>query len=272
MTTMTTLFMKKERMCICGTVRNVGKYIDVALRNMHTIGKNCLDYHIILYYDDSSDNTLEKLMKEKEKEGGSRLTLLQNSEKMSPLRTVRIAKGRNAILDEMRKNFHHFSMFIMMDCDDKANFRVNLSLLERCIRAKNKWDSVSFKHPDHYYDCWALSVRPFVLSCHGFKNWSQGAEYIKRLMSRAKPGTFIPVLSAFNGFAMYKMSTFLPEGHYNGRYDPKLFHPTVSAYHRHLARSRFNPGPEDCEHRSFHVKASQRGARIVICPEQVFVV
>ena len=50
-----------NKCCICGTVRNCGKYLDKIFSNMEKLGKLFEDYKIILYYDKSDDNTLNKL-------------------------------------------------------------------------------------------------------------------------------------------------------------------------------------------------------------------
>ncbi len=47
--------------CICGTVRNCEKYLDKIFSNMEKLGKIFHDYRIILYYDKSVDNTLNKM-------------------------------------------------------------------------------------------------------------------------------------------------------------------------------------------------------------------
>ena len=47
---------------ICGTVRNVGKHFDKVYNNMMKIASLFNDYEILLYYDKSDDDTLNKLM------------------------------------------------------------------------------------------------------------------------------------------------------------------------------------------------------------------
>jgi len=47
--------------CICGAVRNVEQYLDKVFSNMEKVGSLFDDYVIILYYDNFSDNTLQKL-------------------------------------------------------------------------------------------------------------------------------------------------------------------------------------------------------------------
>ena len=47
--------------CICGPVRNCGPFLDKVLRNVEKIGAIFEDYEILIYYDKSNDNTLNKL-------------------------------------------------------------------------------------------------------------------------------------------------------------------------------------------------------------------
>ena len=47
--------------CICGPVKNCGPYLNKVLENIEKIGTLFNDYTIVIYYDQSSDNTLEIL-------------------------------------------------------------------------------------------------------------------------------------------------------------------------------------------------------------------
>ena len=47
--------------CICGPVKNCGPYLLKILENMEKIGSIFDDYKIIIFYDKSSDNTLDIL-------------------------------------------------------------------------------------------------------------------------------------------------------------------------------------------------------------------
>ena len=47
--------------CICGPVRNCGPFLDKVLSNIEKIGALFDDYKILIFYDESSDNSLEKL-------------------------------------------------------------------------------------------------------------------------------------------------------------------------------------------------------------------
>ena len=47
--------------CICGPVRNCGPFLDKVFENIEKIGEIFEDYEILIYYDVSNDNTLDKL-------------------------------------------------------------------------------------------------------------------------------------------------------------------------------------------------------------------
>jgi hypothetical protein len=49
--------------CICGPVKNCGPFLDKIFENMEKIGSVFEDYEILIYYDNSEDDTLDKLQK-----------------------------------------------------------------------------------------------------------------------------------------------------------------------------------------------------------------
>ena len=52
--------------CICGPVKNCGPYLNKVFENIEKLGSLFNEYKIVIYYDHSSDNTLE-LLKEYQK-------------------------------------------------------------------------------------------------------------------------------------------------------------------------------------------------------------
>jgi len=257
--------------CICGTVRNCGKYLDNIFVIMEKIGTLFEDYAIILYYDHSDDNTLEKIRTYSIK--NSKLTYYVNSEEMLKYRTHRIAKGRNKCLELMNQHYNDYEYFIMMDCDDRCNYNIRLKLLKHYLH-RNDWDSLSFNHPAGYYDSWALSIRPYVLSCHHFDNIGLGQSYISNKIKNTPRHKLISCFSAFNGFAIYRKQKFK-----NCRYDgvfrldywnPKLIKQNIYAAGKIIIKG-ISEKNEDCEHRFFHVSAIKKNnARIMISPLCLF--
>lgn len=252
--------------CICGTVRNVAGYLDKIFENMELIGSLFDDYVIILYYDESSDNTLEKMKEYKRK--NPRLIFYRNMAPMSQYRTYNLAKGRNFIINIIKEKYSDYPYFIMMDCDDVCARDMKLQLLSEYLK-RHDWDSLSFDHPSGYYDVWALSKYPYVLSCHHFDNGQpMYSAFIENVLKRKRKHQLVACLSAFNGFAIYRTPLFL-----NCKYNGKL---NISYLSKDIVNEnikvcgKLKPlilKNQDCEHRRFHITAVQKNnARIRISP------
>ncbi len=265
--------------CICGAVRNVGKYLDKIFSNMEKIGSLFDDYVIILYYDESSDNTLQKL--KSYRSVNSKLNFYVNKTVVSNFRSQRIANARNGCLQMIRSNYSDYEMFIMMDCDDVCSPDIKLDVLKKYLN-KNSWDSLSFNKSD-YYDIWALSIRPYMVSYRHHKNenavLNSMKTYIKDLLSKVPENGLLKCASAFNGFAIYRTDKFL-----NCNYDGKVrldLIPKNYIYNNVVVNGqkiefKTYAGTEqsfyeDCEHRAFHMQSiNKNGARIRISPEILF--
>lgn len=266
--------------CICGTVRDCGIYLKNILSIMEKIGSLFNEYKIILYYDTSKDNTKEIL--EKYSNNNKNMEYINNTSPLLEYRTHRIAKGRNACLAKMRNKYNDYKYFIMMDCDDRCNYNINLNIL-KCYLNRNDWDALSFQHPcGFYYDTWALSKRPYVLSCHHFKDPGLGGRYITKLLSKTPKNKLIRCFSAFNGFSIYRSNKFKEcwyDGHFRLDYVPRHLINENIAYAGNIIFT--NPSNsnvtikqrknEDCEHRFFHFSAVKKhNARIMISPLYLF--
>lgn len=263
-----------NKCCICGTIRDCGPYLDKIYQNMLQIGALFDDYKIIVYYDTSKDNTLEKL--KEFSQSNSKFLLYINKEPLKKYRTHRIAKGRNHCLQTIRNFFSDYEYFIMMDCDDKCAYNLKEDVLKYyLVDKKDSWDSLSFQHPTGYYDIWALSKRPFVGSCHHLNHYAQAKQYIETLITKTHKDQLIQCLSAFNGFAIYKTNKFLNcvyNGHYNTNYIPaKLLDENKKTVSRGPYYITSSNNFEDCEHRFFHMLAVfKNNARIMIAPVTIF--
>ena len=265
--------------CICGAVRNVGEYLDKIFNNMEKIGSLFDDYVIIIYYDNSSDNTLQKL---KDYQSiNPRLKFYVSKTIISNFRTQRIANARNGCLEMIRANYSNYEMFIMMDCDDVCHPDIKLDVLKKYLY-KNSWDSLSFNKRD-YYDIWALSIRPYIFSYRHYKNegrvLGKMKEYITNLLSKVPENGLLKCASAFNGFSIYRTNKFL-NCNYDGRVRLDLI-PKNYVYNNIVINGQKiefktyvgteQTFYEDCEHRSFHLEAiNKNGARIRISPEILF--
>jgi hypothetical protein len=157
-----------------------------------------------------------------------------------------------------------------MDCVNSKG-RVNTEPIKRVLD-RDDWDAVSFNKPV-YYDIWALSIKPYYLSCAhiGGEAGNVMSKYIINILKNAKKDDLIECASAFNGFAIYRTNKFLNCYYYGGL--------NLSLIPQHLIKQNialFNgkfkyDKVEDCEHRNFHLIAINKNqARIRISPEILF--
>jgi hypothetical protein len=244
------------------------------------------DFHIVIAFDVSNDNTLHELCQAKRRFG--KMEILINKNPLSEVRTQNIANARNSIVQYIKQSAdvrHDFAYFIMMDFDDVCAGEMRLETLQKYVQAERDgtpypWDALSFNRPG-YYDLWALSLNPFLYSCWSFPNGRAVVETMRKyvlheLDKLAKHGgdVLLPCSSAFNGFAMYRIAAF--EGiSYEWTASKNMEVITQGQVETMCAivRQRVGrkPHDEDCEHRYFHMKATQvNGARICISPLALF--
>ena len=255
--------------CICGAVKNCEQYLYKVFKNMELIGTLFEDYTICLFYDNSKDNTLNILKEYKNK--NNKLFFYVNKKDISKYRTVRLAYARNTCLNFINSNCKDYDFFIMMDCDDVCSTNINLNVLQKYLQRED-WDGLTFNKKD-YYDIWALSKYPYMISFFHFKNNNHDKikKYITSLLSNLKEDELLQCCSSFNGFGIYRKSKFI-NCTYNGVFDINLFSKetiskNISAVNSKLKLSMI----EDCEHRSFHVQANlKNNAKICISPHILF--
>jgi hypothetical protein len=272
--------------CICGPVKNCGPYLSKVLDNMEKIGSIFDDYKIVIYYDKSSDNTLDILKDYQNK--NSKMMFYINKTPISPFRTHNIAVARNFCLNYVRENKEYFPFFIMMDCDDVNCKEVNIDILKNYLYC-NDWDGLSFNSTPKYYDIWGLSIYPFCFSYNHFENnviyYNIIQNFIDDLLKKAKQeNKLVECISSFNGFSLYRTAKFL-NTYYDGRVRLDLVPKINLDAHKNVTKSKlifkqyFKPDGninvdgryEDCEHRVFHIQARQNsGARILISPKILF--
>jgi hypothetical protein len=265
--------------CICGPVKNCAKYLNKVFENVEKLGSLFDDYTIIIYYDKSSDNTLDILKDYQTK--NSRMIFFENKHPISPFRTHNIALARNVCLNYVRQNIQDFPFFIMMDFDDVNCKNVDIEVLRKYLKRED-WDGLSFNTSPKYYDIWGLSIYPYCFSYNHFEknvqNYNFIQNYIHHLLSNLKPDELLPCISSFNGFSIYRTCKFL-NTYYDGRIRLDLIPKNNLLAHMRVANSKLvykkyvtvDGRYEDCEHRAFHIQATKNsGAKIMISPEILF--
>lgn len=272
--------------CICGPVKNCAPYLPKVLENMEKIGRLFNEYKILIYYDNSSDNTLDIL--KKYQITNPNLLLCINKNKPTPYRTHNIAIARNTCLNYVKENHEKYDFFIMMDCDDVNCKEINIENLKKYLN-RNDWDGLSFNTYPKYYDIWGLSIYPYCFSYNHFENNVQNyniiQDFIDKILKEAlNKNKLVPCISSFNGFSIYRTNKFL-NTYYDGTVRLDII-PKYNLYaHKKAANSNLvykkyykpdgsvnvNGLYEDCEHRAFHIQARQKSdAKIMISPDILF--
>jgi|LauGreDrversion4_2_1035121.scaffolds.fasta_scaffold98206_1 hypothetical protein len=271
-----------SRVFICGTTRNCEHHIDKVFENIHKIVDLFADFRIIIAFDVSEDATLLKLTQHK-RVLGEKLQILINRNPVSHVRTENISNARNACMNKMRDEIQFgFSAeyFIVMDMDDVCSSPMDLDVFKRAMDKNDKWDSISFNR-EGYYDIWALSIDKYIYSCWGWLSpWEvvdHTRKYIIDKLGKIPKDELVECRSAFNGFAVYRISKFL-DCHYDWRMPKQYMTLEVLEENRRILWNVGSRSPldiqtdePDCEHRAFHMMATAKnGSRIRISPEILF--
>ena len=277
--------MSQIKIYICGCARNVASYLDDIFKNIETLSSFLDDYHIIIFYDTSEDNSLD-ILKSYQSKYLDKMTLLIGNKELTNIRTQNIAYARNQLLKKMQElQFPDFHYFIMMDMDDACSGNMNEGVFNYVIQQERnntplKWDALSFNR-NPYYDIWALSIIPYSFSCYHYSQRNKIKNQMLQFLSTQlrnvhqqdpKRG-LLSCISAFNGFAIYRVKKFS-----NIQYEWNV-HKTLTIYPKQMvdqmSRIVFDKPilrHDDCEHRYFHIRAIQvHKARICISPHSLFV-
>jgi hypothetical protein len=267
---------------IGGTVFNCEPYIDAVFKNMKKIGQLYQKCSIVIAIDQGTDQSLEKLKKWQKRFSGKPFHLyISEGTKTGSFRTENLSNARNRILNTMREiqKTDPFEHFIIMDCDDVCAQPIQLDVIKNAFKRKEEWDSVSFiGSPDPgrpYYDFWALSIRPYMLSFLHYEDLNKSMGKMEQFIRQEiQKNEWIPCYSAFNALAIYR-SYFLK---YNYHWKIEDIIALVPEYLQKESKdaidSPFQPEKyrDDCEHRYFHFLATlKERARMFIIPEYPFI-
>jgi len=275
---------------------NAAKYIEKSLKNLELLISLFYNYIIIFYYDKSDDNTLLILNKYLSKKNKDNYILLKGEKQYSQkYRTINIANARNNILKAIYSLNNLPEYFIMYDFNYINELNFNSSVLNYYLDKENplnkKWDSLSF-NLKYYYDIWALSLPPFVLSCLHWSNRDLTIKIMRKFVSEKlsllNEDQILPCISAFNGFAIYKSKKFI-NCYYSGilntnplikfgfnlnnniKLIQSLSKPYKSCFSNIYQGKKASIGICDCEHRYFHLNAiSNNNSKIYISPKFLF--
>jgi hypothetical protein len=262
---------------IVGCARNCGRHIPKVFENIRKISGLFKQARVLIAFDYSVDNTLELLQAEKNSASNLDIEILVNTEPLSSIRTERIASARMRLLERMRQLYTpSWEYFIMIDLDDVCSSPIQTENIAKYLY-RNDWDALSWNR-NTYYDIWALSYPPFVVSCW---NWGSSSRQVVHFMteniqyhlSQLGEDELFPVNSAFNGLALYRSIKFL-NCEYNWRtmaFESLPQGDIVASIRVFGIYPQYTNVYDDCEHREFHRQAiAKNAAKIRISPLKIF--
>lgn len=240
--------MKNYSVIFGATVRDVDKYLEKNLENIEKCGKKFKSFAVVIYENDSKDNTV-KILEEHKKHN---YHYIIETGKTTPIRTMRIANGRNNVLakaQELNAN-NEYDYLIILDMDDITVNGKFIDSIESCFNDLD-WDVLTGNQSDRYYDKWAIRMNGVL----DWDCWVEANKAIKNGMSESEAyskyinvfdkfdtGQRLEVDSAFGGIGIYKLSS-IGDCKYVGSYED---------------------GTELCEHVPFHKCIKENGGKIYI--------
>lgn len=206
--------------------------------------------YLILYENDSTDNTLQSINDFTFLNGTKYILSEQKIDKTYGFtkRTQRIAHARNKILEKLH-TLPNIDFVVNLDMDT-VNHEHNIQEFISCFFYDHKWDVIT-ANQSIYYDYWALRTKDFDYNIWEPGNYKPFKNELKRYfpyqnsdtsLGENKGEKYHEVLSAFGGFGIYRYNIIG-----NCLYDS-------------------NNGI-DCEHVLFHKCIREKKGRILINPK-----
>jgi hypothetical protein len=266
-----------QHIALCFCVRNCEPHLKGVFRNIDKLRErlNKTKITCIFVYDNCTDNSGKLLLSYKQNNENVHVEHIENTHSY---RTCRIAKARNKCLDILY-DLQDVKYHLMIDSDDKGSSKWNTDLIIKYLQDYDgDWDCMSFNRKN-YYDKWALLFDDFKHHCWGFVNQKDcfrvinvmETEIVKKLKNSQSDS--IEVMSAFNGFAIYKTKRFVGFN-YDGlnknflkffsdeeRY---ILENVLSTKYGIYTKCLTDVGKQCCEHLHYHLSAHKQGRKIKI--------
>jgi glycosyltransferase involved in cell wall biosynthesis len=218
-----------KKIVFCGLCRNIEKIVGKNIELMELLGRQFDDFKIILFENDSEDQT-RQIIKSYTKTipnlilldcGSDNPNCIFNEQKMYELgalsnkRIEKMAYFRNEYLKYIKQNLSHYDYVMMMDMDLEGYFNMD-GVFE--ILAKDDWDAmfvngrIDFILGSTMYDTLA-----YVKSINNYEDYLADKktkigfvnQTLNNLIGNPEKEKWIPVKSAFNGCGLYKIDTVL---------------------------------------------------------------
>ncbi len=195
-----------KKVLICGVCKDIESAVPYVIENAELLGTYFSDYRVIIYENNSADNTAI-LLTEWAKRNKNVIFVSEILDDISSIsRTENIARARNKVLDIIKDEYAEYEYLINVDLDFQCAWPIDEIL--KTIKSQKKWDCVSANGlwRNIYWDRYAYRSKkhPFGPELIGDDWWgtfhplfSVGGE------------EWLPVYSAFGGLAIYKTATVI---------------------------------------------------------------
>ena len=243
--------LRGRRIAFLGTARSCAAALPASIAKLRELGGLFANHEIHVYENDSSDAT-GALLDHFARDGLLHAIREQGVAARMPLRTERLAYGRNRLLDHVLTR-GPFDYICWADLDGLVGERFSTDGFLSNFRFEEAWDAVFPLSWPLYYDLWALrepTICPtdYVWSGqHTLNAALHAGREIHAATQQLAPGRvagWVPVQSAFGGFGLYKAAV-VAHGRYTGLVD----------------------GREVCEHVPYHDLLVKAGARLYLNPQ-----
>lgn len=263
--------MENYKICILACGINIEPYLENVLSNFSTIETWFQETKIVVFENDSVDNTRNILT---QWSNGTTKILLTEDNLISniPPRTERLAYIRNKLLDHIPTDYHYF---MMVDIDDVFIHPVQKKSFESCFQVEN-WDIITANSYTKYYDIYALRIPNIIdYDCWKrvhelivYKNYTfsrafdQCITYFEQFMMNVKAPLYVD--SAFNIAIIGKVKSLKPCCRYSSSIsnmpNKKLFKVFQRNNNNYICLY-------ECEHIAFNTCIRSHGGKILFHPD-----
>lgn len=229
--------MRESSVVLCGLARDVGSILPKTIARMERLGEMFRDYRVVLFENDSRDDTAEVLTAWASHNSRVKFVSETIGDPINPVarclnRATRMAYYRNRCLEVMRAEFADFIHAIVLDTDLKGGWSTD-GIANTF--GHDGWDFVGsngiiFKrmgvdlNVPIQYDAWAFRLDDQLTALPtGAVNAMQ--------WQRGQP--LVPVSSCFGGLGVYRMPALL-SANYDG-WDSEHI-----PLHQHMRRNGFD--------------------------------
>jgi len=202
----------QEKVLICGVCKDTEKSVPFTIESIEALGAHFADYAVIIYENNSADNTPCLYREWAEKNSRVHFTSeIIRQDQLETSRTEIIAKARNNVLSLAKDpQYDDFKYLIMADLDFSKVLWPIEEILE-ALELPEEWDCIcanGINSNQEFLDLYSFrdSHFPFGAEMLGDKIWWK---HLDEKRSKIGGDTLLPVYSAFGGLAIYKRDTII---------------------------------------------------------------